>query len=82
MIQKWYNRTYTPKWAFRRVNKGPWTRGTTWDPFDSDLSKDEKKVTSYQKQIEEINIDEMLEKDENEVLYGRAGYLSGGLYIL
>ena len=48
----------------------------------SDLCKDEKKVKSYQNQIEEINIDGMLEKDENEVLYGRAGYLSGGFYIL
>ena len=51
-------------------------------PFDADLSKDEKKVKSYQIQIEEINIDGMLEKDENEVLYGRAGYLSGGFNIL
>jgi len=40
------------------------------------LNKDEKKVESYRSKIEEINIDKMLEKDENEVLYGRAGYLS------
>ena len=50
--------------------------------FDADLSKDEQKVKSYQNQIEEINIDGMLEKDENEVLYGRAGYLSGGFQNL
>ena len=47
----------------------------------SDLEKDEKKVESYRSKIEEINIDKMLEKDENEVLYGRAGYLSGGFTI-
>ena len=39
-------------------------------------------MKSYQNQIEEINIDGMLEKDENEVLYGRAGYLSGGFQNL
>ena len=50
--------------------------------FVADLSKDEKKVKSYQNQIEEINIDGILEKHENEVLYGRAGYLSGGFKIL
>ena len=39
-------------------------------------------MKSYENQIEEINIDGMLEKDENEILYGRAGYLSGGFQNL
>ena len=39
-------------------------------------------MKSYENQIEEINIDGMLEKDENEILYGRAGYLSGGFQKL
>ena len=49
--------------------------------IDSDLRKDEKKVKSYQTKIEGVNIDGLLDKDENEVLYGRAGYLSGGFSI-
>ena len=78
-----------------RDNQGPWTmvgqpRASSSSPinsgrsvpFDSDLSKDEKKVKFYQNQIEQTNIGEILEKDENEVLYGRAGYLSGGFQNL
>ena len=49
--------------------------------IDSDLRKDEKKVKSYQTKIEGVNIDGLLDKDENEVLYGRAGYLSGWFSI-
>ena len=49
--------------------------------IDSDLCKDEKKVKSYKTKIGGVNIDRLLDKDENEVLYGRAGYLSGGFSI-
>ena len=46
-----------------------------------DLKKDAEKREKYMEKIMKKDLGRMLDSDENEVLYGRAGYLSAIAFI-